>query len=138
MSSPFQREGISWAAKSTQIEDHLTASISVASAVHLPEPVVQPSTASRHSSSGLKRRSGPARAAVLQQHHMLTPRLSAHTSMLLRSTLTPLEEALSEDLANNSMPVLFLHGVGGLPAYLEMLLQVRSRHSDQAPAVCCY
>ena len=28
-------------------------------------------------------------------------------------------------MANHEMPVLFLHGVGGLPAYLEMLLQVR-------------
>jgi hypothetical protein len=121
-SSPFQREGISWAAESDKIEDHLTASISVASAVHLPEPAVQASSAVRGSSGGLKRRMGPARAAVHQ--HMLTPRLSAHTSMLLRTTLSPLEEALSEDLANNSMPVLFLHGVGGLPAYLEMLLQV--------------
>lgn len=121
-SSPFQREGMSWADRD-KLEEHITASISVASAVHLHEPAVQASITVRGSSGGLKRRMGPPRAAVHQ--HMLTPRLSVHTSMLLRSTLSPLEEALSEDLANNNMPVLFLHGVGGLPAYLEMLLQVR-------------
>jgi pimeloyl-ACP methyl ester carboxylesterase len=121
-SSPFQREGINWADRE-QLEEHITASISVASAVHLPEPAVQANITVRGSSGGLKRRMGPPRAALHQQ--VLTSRLSAHTSMLLRSTLSPLEEALSEDLANNNMPVLFLHGVGGLPAYLEMLLQVR-------------
>eukprot|EP00775_Hariotina_reticulata_P003336 gene3336-3612_t len=43
---------------------------------------------------------------------------------MLRSMPNPLEDALSDGLGSQDMPVLFLHGVGGLPAYLEMLLQV--------------
>jgi hypothetical protein len=38
--------------------------------------------------------------------------------------LNPLQGALSEQLGSRDTPVLFLHGVGGLPAYLEMILHV--------------
>lgn len=121
-SSPFVRDGLGWADRLAQDADHLAASISVASAVHAPEPPLPPAGVVRRSGSSLRRRMGPPPVA---HHHGLTPRLSAHTSMLLKACLNPLEEVLSEDLANNEMPILFLHGVGGLPAYLEMLLQVR-------------
>jgi hypothetical protein len=43
---------------------------------------------------------------------------------MLRSTMNPLQGALSEGLGSADTPVLFLHGVGGLPAYLEMILHV--------------
>lgn len=122
--SPFVSGGVSWAAKLAKDADHLAASISVASAVHTPEQVLQPV---RRGASNVKRRMcPPAGAAHPPLHTMLTPRLSAHTSMLLKASLNPLEEALSEDLANSDLPILFLHGVGGIPAYLEMLLQVSS------------
>ena len=42
----------------------------------------------------------------------------------MRSTNNPLQGALSDGLGSADTPVLFLHGVGGLPAYLEMLLYV--------------
>lgn len=122
--SPFVSGSVSWAAKLAKDADHLAASINVASAVHTPEPVLQPV---RRSGSNVKRRMcPPVGAAHPPLHTMLTPRLSAHTSMLLKASLNPLEEALSEDLANSDLPILFLHGVGGIPAYLEMLLQVSS------------
>jgi len=122
-SSPFQREGLNWAARLTSDAEHLAASISMASAVHFPEQPLQATGAVKRSGSSLKRRMAPPPAGSAN-NYMLTPRLSAHTSALLRASLNPLEEALSDDLANNDMPVLFLHGVGGIPAYLEMLLQV--------------
>lgn len=118
-SSPFVREGMSWADKLAKDADHLAASISVASAVHTPELPMQPV---RRSGSSLRRRMCPP---AHPHQPVLTPRLSAHTSMLLKACLNPLEDALSEDLADSNLPILFLHGVGGLPAYLEMLLQVR-------------
>lgn len=121
-SSPFVRQGLCWSDTVAKYEDHLAASISVASAVHTPEPALPPPGIIRRSGSNARRRFGPP---PVTHHPVLTPRLSAHTSMLLKATLNPLEEVLSEDMANNEMPVLFLHGVGGLPAYLEMLLQVR-------------
>ena len=54
----------------------------------------------------------------------LAPGLSTHTSFLLRGAANPLQGALSEGLGSADTPVLFLHGVGGLPAYLEMILHV--------------
>jgi hypothetical protein len=121
-SSPFVKEGFIWADKLAKDADHLAASISVASAVHAPEPPMQSASSVRRCGSSLKRRMCPPVSAA--HHTMLTPWLSAHTSMLLKATLNPLEDALSEELANSDLPILFLHGVGGLPAYLEMLLQV--------------
>lgn len=122
-SSPFVKDGLTWADKLAKDADHLAASISVASAVHSPEPPMHSASSVRRSGSSLRRRMCPPVSAA--HHAMLTPRLSAHTSMLLKATLNPLEDALSEELANSDLPILFLHGVGGLPAYLEMLLQVR-------------
>lgn len=46
--------------------------------------------------------------------------LSSKASRLLQTSLT---EALSGDMADQELPLLFFHGVGGLPTYLEMLLQ---------------
>lgn len=54
----------------------------------------------------------------------LVPGLSMHTSIMLRGAANPLQGALSEGLGSADTPVLFLHGVGGLPAYLEMILHV--------------
>lgn len=55
----------------------------------------------------------------------LAPGLSTHTSVLLRGAANPLQGALSNaGLGSADTPVLFLHGVGGLPAYLEMILHV--------------
>lgn len=54
----------------------------------------------------------------------LVPGLSMHTSVMLRGAANPLQGALSEGLGSADTPVLFLHGVGGLPAYLEMILHV--------------
>lgn len=122
-SSPFQQEGVNWAARLANDAEHLAASISMASAVHTPEHALQPLNVVRRSGSSLKRRVGPP-PCVSGHHKVLTPRLSAHTSVMLRATPNPLEEVLSDGLANNNTPVLFLHGVGGVPAYLEMLLQV--------------
>lgn len=50
--------------------------------------------------------------------------LSTHTSVMLRGQANPLQGALSEGLGSADIPVLFLHGVGGLPGYLEMILNV--------------
>eukprot|EP00878_Enallax_costatus_P011622 GHUV01012131.1.p1 GENE.GHUV01012131.1~~GHUV01012131.1.p1 ORF type:complete len:755 (+),score=214.24 GHUV01012131.1:258-2522(+) len=50
--------------------------------------------------------------------------LDTHTSIMLRGQANPLQGALSEGLGSADTPVLFLHGVGGLPAYLEMILNV--------------
>lgn len=44
-------------------------------------------------------------------------------SVMLRGN-NPLQGALSEGLGSADTPVLFLHGVGGLPAYLEMIMHV--------------
>lgn len=134
-SSPFQRDGLGWAAQYNS-DQHMEASISVASAVFTPEQSLQRLIAVRRSGSSLQRR-------MHGLPYVLTPRLSAHTSTLLRTSPNPLEEALSEDLANNDLPVLFLHGVGGLPAYLEMLLHVsaasvrlcRAKHSRHIAAL---
>jgi hypothetical protein len=60
-----------------------------------------------------------------QRAPYLAPGFSTRTSMMLQSMPTPLEHALSDGLGSKDIPVLFLHGVGGLPAYLEMLMQVR-------------
>jgi hypothetical protein len=56
---------------------------------------------------------------------MVTP--PTFSQMLLSTMSTranPLQGALSEQLGSRDTPVLFLHGVGGLPAYLEMISHV--------------
>jgi hypothetical protein len=57
---------------------------------------------------------------------MVTP--PTYSQMLLQSLgstrVNPLQGALSEQLGSRDTPVLFLHGVGGLPAYLEMISHV--------------
>jgi hypothetical protein len=63
-------------------------------------------------------------AAASTQLTGLMQGLSMHTSIMLRSAANPLQGALSEGLGSADTPVLFLHGVGGLPAYLEMILHV--------------
>jgi hypothetical protein len=154
-SSPFQSpQGLSWAAKLAADAENLAASINVASALHdapLPAAVEVPQAqqaqgqqvqahaqqqallpqlapAMRRSCSSAKRRTFGTSAPG-------TPRLTTHTSMALRALPNPLEQVLSEELANPDMPVLFLHGVGGLPAYLEMLLQVGARFGCGAHAL---
>jgi hypothetical protein len=62
-------------------------------------------------------------AASSQAGAPLVPGLSMGPSMLLRGT-NPLQGALTEGLGSADTPVLFLHGVGGLPAYLEMIMHV--------------
>eukprot|EP00879_Flechtneria_rotunda_P023317 GHRR01024666.1.p1 GENE.GHRR01024666.1~~GHRR01024666.1.p1 ORF type:complete len:232 (-),score=99.68 GHRR01024666.1:487-1182(-) len=52
------------------------------------------------------------------------PGLTTQTSVMLRSMANPLQGALSDGLGSADTPVLFLHGVGGLPGYLEMILHV--------------
>ncbi|WIA08349.1 hypothetical protein OEZ85_007789 [Tetradesmus obliquus] len=65
----------------------------------------------------------PSQGAAPQQG-MVAPGLSTATSIALRGMQNPLQGALSEGLGSADTPVLFLHGVGGLPGYLEMILHV--------------
>lgn len=125
-SSPFVNTGLAWAAQLAKEEKHLAASISVASAVHQQPERSATRTEAVCTAKGTIRCCTQPVTEASTQTHVLTPRLSAQTSMMLKSNRNPLEEALSEDLANRDMPVLFLHGVGGVPAYLEMLLQVKT------------
>lgn len=123
-SSPFEAAGLDWAAQLAADADFLAASINAASAVHTPEPhsphpAVAPATARPARRSFFNRRSKPAAAAP-----KLNPYLSTHTSAMLKNMPNPLEDAFQDELGAKDMPVLFLHGVGGLPAYLEMILQV--------------
>jgi hypothetical protein len=151
-SSPFVLQNLNWASKLTADAENLAASISMASAVgvaraaehakpaaapqqdgqqlHLqaaeqqqaPARQLTPPPPVRRSTSSMKRRQGASTPS--------TPRLTTHTSNALKALPNPLEQALSEELANPDMPILFLHGVGGLPAYLEMLLQVGARQPE--------
>lgn len=119
-SSPFQAAGLSWAAELAADADVLSASIQSASAVHNTSPAVpQPAPPSVANRRLVGRRSKPVVAAS-----NLNPYLSTHTSVMLKNMPNPLEDVFQDGLGAKDMPVLFLHGVGGLPAYLEMLLQV--------------
>jgi hypothetical protein len=59
----------------------------------------------------------PSQAAASQQQQqgLVAPGLSTATSIALRGMQNPLQGALSEGLGSADTPVLFLHGVGGLP-----------------------
>ncbi|WIA42213.1 hypothetical protein OEZ86_009473 [Tetradesmus obliquus] len=55
------------------------------------------------------------------------PQLAPRTSQLLSAGTCPLQQVLTMtgmDAAPPGLPVLFLHGVGGLPAYLGLVLQM--------------
>eukprot|EP00882_Tetradesmus_deserticola_P016268 GHRQ01017366.1.p1 GENE.GHRQ01017366.1~~GHRQ01017366.1.p1 ORF type:complete len:203 (-),score=67.44 GHRQ01017366.1:53-661(-) len=49
------------------------------------------------------------------QQDLVAPGLTTATSVALRGMQNPLQGALSEGLGSADTPVLFLHGVGGLP-----------------------
>eukprot|EP00878_Enallax_costatus_P038634 GHUV01044020.1.p1 GENE.GHUV01044020.1~~GHUV01044020.1.p1 ORF type:complete len:508 (+),score=121.93 GHUV01044020.1:228-1751(+) len=119
-SSPFEAAGFDWAAQLAADADFLAASITAASAVHSPAPPPPAPAASPPArKSFLSRRSKPAGPPPV-----VNPYLSTHTSIMLKNMPNPLEDAFHDELGAKDMPVLFLHGVGGLPAYLEMILQV--------------
>lgn len=131
-SSPFAAAGFDWAAQLQADADSLAASINAASAVHCTSgPVMAaapaaaaPPAAGKPGSwrSRISRAAGRKQAPASQPP--LVPYLSTHTSVMLKALPNPLEDALESGLGSKDMPVLFLHGVGGLPAYLEMMLQV--------------
>ncbi|WIA31944.1 hypothetical protein OEZ86_002801 [Tetradesmus obliquus] len=130
-SSPFAAAGVDWAAKLAADADFLAASINAASAVHGASIPIIPAAAAPAAPAAQKPRSGwRARMAARRQavaapvQPPLVPYLSTHTSVMLKTMPNPLEDALESGLGGKDMPVLFLHGVGGLPAYLEMMLQV--------------
>ncbi|KAF6265894.1 hypothetical protein COO60DRAFT_768266 [Scenedesmus sp. NREL 46B-D3] len=130
--SPFEAAGFDFAAQLAADADFLAASINAASAVHgACIPIIPAVIAAAHTPATQQPRSGwRARMAARRQaaaapvQPALVPYLSTHTSVMLKALPNPLEDALESGLGSKDMPVLFLHGVGGLPAYLEMMLQV--------------
>jgi hypothetical protein len=122
-SSPFQAAGVDWAAQLAADADFLAASINAASAVHgasipiIPAPAAAaPMPAAQQPRSGWRARMATRRQAVAAPAQpALVPYLSTHTSVMLKTMPNPLEDALESGLGGKDMPVLFLHGVGGLP-----------------------
>jgi hypothetical protein len=122
-SSPFEAAGFDWAAQLAADADFLAASINAASAVHgasipiIPAPAAAaPAPAAQKPRSGWRARMATRRQAVAAPAQPpLVPHLSTHTSVMLKTMPNPLEDALESGLGGKDMPVLFLHGVGGLP-----------------------